>query len=178
MTSMSQAVLSNHFLGKGTVQKADRAFELTFGRKGELLALVSSEGRLLCLDIDPMSYAVEERFRLSATDHVIAAFIVHPDETLLVLTQTGKALQRTRNDLEPARSPQAKGQALIPEARLEQGVRAIGAAAMRDSDQVVILHADGKLTRHAAGQLAGAGAVPTGGQLLAFTVHPALGGGK
>ena len=171
LASMSQAVLANHFLGKGTVQKADQPFELTFTRKGQRLALVSREGRVLCLDVDDLSYAIEERFRLSATDHLVSAVVIHPDETVLVLTQTGKALSRSGTDLQPARSPLSKGQALIPDARLDQGVHAIGAAAVRETDRIVVLHTDGRITRHEAGRLTGMGTVPTNSQLLAFATY-------
>jgi DNA gyrase/topoisomerase IV subunit A len=175
MTSMAETILTNHFLGKGTVQKADQPFELTFGRKGMLFALVSREGNVLSLDVDGLSYAVEERIKLTATDRVVSGCVIRPGETLLVLTQTGKVLQRTFEMLKPARSPLAKGQPLIPPSRRAQGVCAIGALPVRETDQVVILHSDGKLTRHAASQLTGAGALQTDGSLLAFTSFPAPG---
>jgi len=175
MTSMAQTVLSNHFLGKGIVQKADQPFELAFGRKGELLVLVTWEGNVLGLDLDGLSYAVEERIKLTATDHVVSACIIHPDETLLVLTQTGKVLQRTYDSFRPVRSLQSKGQPLIPPPRREQGVRAIGALPVRETDRVVILHSDGKLTLHQARELTGAGALLTNSSLLAFTGFPAPG---
>jgi hypothetical protein len=54
---------------------------------------------------------------------VIASFVPRPDESMLFVTQTGKIIYREPESLEPSKSPLAKGQALIPPSRLEQGVR-------------------------------------------------------
>ena len=50
---------------------------------------------------------------------------------MLFFTQTGKVIHREQDSLELSKSALAKGQALISPARLEQGVRFIGAASVR-----------------------------------------------
>ncbi len=175
LTSLSQGILSNHFLGRGTLQKADQPFELVMGHKGEVFVLVTYEGNLVGLDVDSLSYSLEEKIRLSATDHLVASFVIHPDESLLLLTQTGKVLHRTFDYLETTTSPQTKGQAWIPASRREQGARAIGAAALHSTDRLVLLDSAGSLFFHEASRLTGAGAVELEHELVAFTVYP---GGK
>ncbi len=176
MTSMAQTVFSNHYLGKGAIQKADQAFEVVLSQKKERFALVTSEGRLLGLDVDHLSYAAEDRIRLDATDYLVAAFGLHADESILCLTQNGKVIQRESGFLELSKSPLSRGQALIPPSRLDQGTRFIGAVAARETDQIVVLDGEGQLTVHLAGVVAGAGSIHAGALMLSIGVIPAVAG--
>ena len=174
MTSLAETVLSNHHLGRGALQKADQPCEAILCRKKDRLALVTYEGRLLGLDVDDLTYSTEERIRLEPHDHVVAAFTVAPDQSLLCLTDSGKVIHRDGAVLEPAKSVHTRGQALIPPARLEQGTRFIGAAALRETDGVLVLEAGGRLTLHACRDLIGSGRLPESGPVLAFCMVPAL----
>src|SRR5687767_10281396 len=176
MTSMAQSVLSNYYLGKGTIQKSDQPLDAVLCQKKDRFAFVTYEGKLLGLDVDELSYSAEERIRLPATDFVVASFIHHPDESMLFITQTGKVIQRESNNLELSKSPLAKGQALISPSRLEQGVRFVGAAAVKDEDRIVVLDATGRLNVRAAGAMSGAGSIEAGGLILSIGVIPAEGG--
>jgi hypothetical protein len=142
----------------------------------ERLAFVTYEGRLLGLDVDGLSYTAEERINLTASDYVVASFITRADESLLFMTQTGKVVHRGSEGLELSKSPLAKGQALISPTRLEQGIRFIGAASVRDTDQIVVLDALGNLKVHAAESITGAGSIETGGLILAIGLIPSEGG--
>ena len=159
MTSMAQSILGNHYLGKGTLQKLDQPFDVTLCLKKDRFAFVTIEGKLLGLDVDELPYSTEERVKLTASDYVVASFVPHPEEFMLFLTQTGKVLQRDYDGLELTKSPLAKGQALISPARLEQGIRFIGAASVREADRVAVLDSKGNLKIHLAGSLVGAGSV-------------------
>ena len=75
----------------------------------------------------------------------MASFTLPPASGLLCLTQTGKIIHRPADILDLAKSPLARGQALIPPARIEQGTRFIGAVPVREGDQIVVLDADGNL---------------------------------
>jgi hypothetical protein len=163
MTSMAQSVLGNHYLGKGTIQKLDQPFDLTLCHKKDRLAFVTFEGHLLGLDVDELSYSTEERIKLTASDYVIASFLPQQEESMIFVTQTGKVIQRDSDSLELSKSPLAKGQALIPSSRLEQGVRFIGAASVREEDRVVVLDAKGNLNVYSAGAVTGAGSIEAGG---------------
>ena len=168
MTSIAQSILGNHYIGKGALQKSDQPFDLTLYKKQTRLAFVTYEGRLLGLDVDDLSYASEERIRLSATDYVIASFTTRADESLLFVTQTGKVIHRESKSIELSKSSTAKGQSLIPPSRLEQGVRFMGAASVRDSDSIVVLDATGRLSVHQADSMTGSGSIEADGLILSI----------
>ena len=173
MTSMAQSILGNHYLGKGTLQKSDQSFGLTLCLKKDLFVFVTIEGKLLGLDVNELSYSAEDRIKLTASDYVIASFLPHADESMLFLTQTGKVIQREYESLELSKSALAKGQPLISPARLEQGVRFIGAASVRDTDRVAVLDSKGNLNMHVAESIVGAGSVDAEGLVLSICVIPA-----
>ncbi len=173
MTSMAQSILGNHYLGKGALQKMDQPFDTTLCQKKDLFAFVTIEGKLLGLEVDELSYSAEDRIRLTASDYVIASFVPRPDESMLFVTQTGKVIRREYESLELSKSPLAKGQALIPPSRLEQGVRFIGAASVRETDRIVALDSKGTLTVHLAESIMGAGSIEAGGLILSVGVIPA-----
>jgi DNA gyrase/topoisomerase IV subunit A len=179
MTSMAQSILGNHYLGKSTLQKSDQPFDVTLSQKKDIFAFVTFEGHLLGLDVDALPYSAEDRIKLTASDYVIASFVPHPEESLLFVTQTGKVIQRESSSLELSKSALAKGQALIPPTRLEQGVRFIGAESVRDKDRLVVLDAQGNLKVHPVEALTGAGSVAAGGLTgvaLSIGVIPASSG--
>jgi len=173
LTSLAQSILDNHYLGRGTTQKADQPFDALLCQKGERYAIVTHEGRLLGFDVDDLTYSADERIRLSATDYVIAAFAVQPGQTILFVTQNGKVIQRDAVFLEATKSPSSRGQVLISPSRLEQGARFIGAAALKDTDKVVALDAEGQLTVYEAGEAASAGTLQAGAAILSIGVIPA-----
>ena len=173
MTSMAQSILANHYIGKGALQKSDQPFDLTLHKKQTQLAFVTYEGHLIGVDVDELSYATEERIRLSTTDYVIASFTTRAEESLLFVTQTGKVIYRESKSVELTKSSSAKGQTLIPPSRLEQGVRFMGAASVRGGDQIVVLDATGKLKIHAADSMTGAGSIEADGLILSIGILPA-----
>ena len=173
MTSMAQSILGNRYLGKGALQKLDQPFDVLLCLKKDILGFVTLEGHLLGLDVDALSYSAEDRIRLTASDYVIASFVTRPEESMLFVTQTGKVIHRDSESLELSKSPLAKGQALISPSRLEQGVRFIGAASVREGDRIVALDATGSLSVRSAEALTGAGSIEAGGLILSISVVPA-----
>ena len=176
MTSMAQSILGNHYLGKGTLQKSDQSFDVTLCLKKDLFAFVTIEGKLLGLDVHELSYSAEDRIKLTASDYVIASFVPHAEESTLFVTQTGKVIQREYDSLDLSKSPLAKGQALISPARLEQGVRFIGAASVRAADRIAVLDSKGSLSLHVAEAIVGSGSVEGEGVILSIGVLPAEAG--
>ena len=157
--SIVEKVLAEHYLGRGAIHKSDQPFEVLLGEKKARLILVTYEGRVLALDVDDLSFAAEERIHLNGSDHVVAAFVPGLDEVLLCLTQSGKVIQREISSLEFAKSPAARGQALISPNRLEQGTRFIGALAVCDQDGLFVLDGKGNLNTHGVGEVCGAGSI-------------------
>src|SRR5215208_7531845 len=170
MTAMAQSILGNHYLGKGALQKSDQPFDATLCLKKDLFAFITLEGKLLGLNVDELSYSSEDRIKLTASDYVIASFMPHPDESMLFVTQTGKVIHREYESLELSKSSLAKGQALISPARLEQGVRFIGAASVRDADRIAVLDSKGNLNVHLAGSITGVGSIAAEGVILSIGV--------
>jgi len=163
MTSMAQSVLGNHYLGKGTLQKSDQPLDVTLCMKKDGYVFVTFEGKLLGLDVNELSYSAEDRIKLTASDYVIASFLPREDESMLFVTQTGKVIHRERGSLEFSKSPLAKGQALISPARLEQGIRFIGAASVRDKDRIAVLDSKGNIRVHTAESITGSGSIEAEG---------------
>jgi DNA gyrase/topoisomerase IV subunit A len=170
MTSMAQSILGNHYLGKGALQKSDQPFDVTLCLKKDRFAFATIEGKLLGLDVDELSYSAEDRIKLTASDYVIASFVPHPEETMLFVTQTGKAIPREYDSLELSKSSLAKGQSLIPPSRLEQGVRFIGAVSVRDADRIAALDSKGNLRVHVAESITGSGSIEAEGLILSIGV--------
>jgi DNA gyrase/topoisomerase IV subunit A len=175
LSSISDKVLADHYLGRGTLQKSDHPFEVTLCPKKARFILVTYEGRLLVLDVDAISFAAEERIRLNGQDHVVAAFVLGADESILCLTQNGKVVQRGGSSLEMAKSPAARGQALIPPSRLEQGTRFVGAVSFRDKDRLVVLDGQGNLSTHLASEVCGAGSLHKESVCVVIGLIPATG---
>jgi DNA gyrase/topoisomerase IV subunit A len=175
MTSMAQSILGNHYLGKGALQKSDQSFDIALCLKKDRFAFVTIEGKLLGLDVQELPYSAEDRIKLTASDYVIASFVPHAEESMLFLTQTGKVIQREYDSLELSKSPLAKGQSLISPTRLEQRVRFIGAASVRDADRIAVLDSKGSISIHIAGSIVGAGSVEAEGVVLSIGLLPAEG---
>ena len=89
---------------------------------------------------------------------------------MLFVTQTGKVIHREQEGLELSKSPLAKGQALISPARLEQGVRFIGAASVRGQDRIAVLDSKGNLKVHSADAITGVGSIEAEGLILSIGV--------
>jgi DNA gyrase/topoisomerase IV subunit A len=168
LTNISESILNNHFIGKGTSQKSDQPFDLTLSRKNDIAAFVTYEGKVTAYDVDSLTYTTEERIKLSATDYVVGSFILPADTSLLCVTQNGKVIHRESKSIEIAKTSNSRGQALIPPSRLEQGVRFMGAAAVKDSDQVVILDAAGRINIHDVSTMTGNGSVQAEGWILSM----------
>jgi len=173
--SIAEKVLSSHYLGRGAIQKSDQPFDVVLCEKKSRYVLVTYEGRLLGLDVDGLSFAAEERIRLSTLDHVVAAFVLAEGESILCLTQNGKVILRESAGMEMAKSNAARGQALIPPARLEQGTRFIGAVPYRVEDSLVVLDGQGCLNVYPVSEVCGAGVIHAGSVCVSVGRIPAMG---
>jgi DNA gyrase/topoisomerase IV subunit A len=173
MTAMAQSILGNHYIGKGTLQKSDQPFDVMLCNKKDRFAFVTFEGKMIGLNVDELSYSAEDRIKLTASDYVIASFVPDAAESMLFVTQTGKVIHREYESLELSKSPLARGQALISPTKLDQGVRFVGAASVRDKDRIAVLDSKGNLSIHVAGSIIGSGSIEAGGLLLSIGVIPA-----
>jgi hypothetical protein len=173
LRSISEKVLADHYLGRAAAQKSDQPFDVCLADKKTHYVLVTFEGRLVGLEVNDLSYAAEEHIRLGSLDHLIAAFTLASDENILCLTQNGKIVLREAAGLELTKSATARGQALISQARLDQGTRFIGAVPYKLTDRLVVLDGQGRLNLYPAADVAGAGAILKGGICVALGRIPA-----
>jgi len=178
LCSMAQSVLSNAFLGRGAVQKADQPFDVTLCKKGAQLAFVTNEGHLRGLDVDELSYSTEECLRTPPSAYVVASFLNRADASMLFVTQSGKVVHRDSESLEVSKSALTRGQTLISPARLEKGVRFVGAVSARPEDYLAVLDAAGTISLHLAGSTSGAGSIGPDRAILSIALIPALDGGR
>lgn len=172
--NLAPSILSNHYIGAGVEQRADRAFELALCNKEERLILVSREGYWIVLPVKLLPFAIEEAMRLGVSDHLAAAFVAGADQAMMVMTQIGKVIHKPGESLETAASLKTKGQAVFSQQRREQGVRVVGAAAVSAAaasagEWCAALHADGRLLVYSLGDVLNAGALPAQSELIAFT---------
>jgi DNA gyrase/topoisomerase IV subunit A len=168
LTTLSESILNNHYIGKGALHKSDQPLDLMLSRKNDIAALVTYEGKVTAFDVENLTYTTEDRIKLSATDYVVGSFVLPANTSLLCVTQNGKVIHRESKSIEAAKSASTKGQSLIPPTRFEQGVRFMGAAAVKDSDQVAILDAAGRINIHDVSTMTGNGSVQAEGWILSI----------
>ncbi len=164
LKSISDQVLSTHYLGRGTNLKNDLPFDVSLAEKKGRLLVITYEGRLLSLETNDLSYSAEERIKLTPSDHIVGSFMLGQGESLLCLTQNGKILQRETDSLEFSRSPSARGQALISPSRLEQGTRFVGAAPFTAADSLAVMDGQENILVYKAGDVCGSGTMQVAGE--------------
>ena len=176
--SLFETYLQKSYIGTGIKSPPDKTCELVFSGKNENLVLVSKEGYLRCLGIDPLPTTIEEVLHLGVNDHIITAFTVSSGGTagpsLLFITQNGKVIQRNPDWLEIASSYKTKGQSVFSKERREAGIRMVGAAFADEEDWGITLRSDGKLSFIKIHDLIGSGSFLSGEQditILSFTSY-------
>jgi DNA gyrase/topoisomerase IV subunit A len=166
---MADSILENRFIGTGIKKTPDRTFDVLLCTGDERMALVTWEGYLLCLEVKNVPISIEEVIRLGTGDHLAAAFILPPEHSVLAMTNVGKTLHYTGERIEIASSFKTRGQAIFSGSRRAQGVRVIGAAAVKEDDYAFILDRTGCMRVFLTGELFGSGTLPEGVEPLAFT---------
>ncbi len=165
--------LAENYIGTGVKMPADKTLGLTFANKDGLFVMVSREGYIFSMPPGQLPTAIEGVIRLGISDHIVSAFMVDGDRSLMFLTQNGKAVHREANWLEPASSFKTRGQSILSKERREAGTRIVGAAAIEDTDWGVFLQSDGKVTLYELNDLLAAGSLPADRpdiQLVCFSV--------
>ena len=154
--------LAEDYIGTGVKVPADKTCGLTFANKDDLFVLVSQEGYIFSMQPEHLPTAIEEVIRLGITDHIVSAFLVNREPSILFITQNGKAVHREASWLEPANSFKSKGQPILSKERREAGIRIVGAAPVDETDWGVFLQTDGALNAYMVKDLLETGRVPSG----------------
>jgi DNA gyrase/topoisomerase IV subunit A len=166
------SIMDNLYIGTGTKLPADQTMDIFLGCETDRYVLLSQEGYLQSLTAEMLSFAVEEAVRLNPTDHLVTALALQQDQSVVAMTQIGKAIHRTADGIPVADALKRKGKALYSKARREKGVRVVGGAAVRESDWGVVLHREGGISLHAMASIFKSGTIPIEGEILAFATFP------
>ncbi len=157
-----EAHVANKFIGSGVKQTTDKTCDLILCSKEDKFVLASREGYLLTLAPDRLPYSIEESLHLAATDYVVNTFVTAGKPSLVVMTQSGKIINREIGWLEPAATFKTRGQPIFSNSRRGAGVRVAGAAAVAEQDWGFTLDTTGRVTLYRMSELFAAGAVPAG----------------
>jgi DNA gyrase/topoisomerase IV subunit A len=166
------SIMENLYIGTGAKLPGDQTMNVLLARDTDRYVLISEEGYLQSVTAEMLSYAVEEAVHLNNTDHLVAAAVIKPDQSVVVMTQIGKAIHRNVESIEVAEALQRKGKALYSRSRREKGVRVVGGGAIDAEDWGLALHQDGAITLHAMQSLLQSGTIPVEGEILAFATFP------
>jgi hypothetical protein len=169
-TSFEQHLAKN-YVGTGVRALPDKSFGLSFCGREDRLVLVTREGWLVSLGVDALPYTAEEVLKLSATDYLVAGFVVGKKPSVVMVTQNGKAIHREAGWLEPVESFKSRGQAVFSPSRREAGARVAGAAAVDEGDWALALFDDGRIVAYQMSELLASGSLfgeKDGGEVLDF----------
>jgi hypothetical protein len=172
-----EGYLAANFIGTGVVQKADKTCGLALCAKGERFIMASYEGALLGIETERLSFNIEEALRLKPGDFILTAFSAGENSSLLLVTQTGKAIHRESSWLESATSLKTQGQAIISPERHAKGVRLAGAAAVDEGDWAAAVASDGSLYLYRVADLFSKGVLIDGqeeAEILSFSALSAV----
>lgn len=172
-----ETYLGKAYIGTGIKSPPDKTCELVLCNKNDRIVLVSREGFLQYLEVDPLPTTIEEVLRLGVTDHIIAAFATGSDmqvgSTLLFITPNGKVIQRQPDWMDLASSFKTKGQPVFSQERREAGVRLVATKLAKVDDWGVAMRSDGVFTFHKISDLVDSGTLLVGetdASILGFTI--------
>jgi len=157
--SFFESCVAKDFVGSGVKLPADQTFGLSLCGKADQMVLVSQGGFVAAASVERLPFTIEEALRLATNDHLVAAFPLAGRDTLLFVTNNGKAVQRDASWLDPGLSAKSAGQALLTAARRGAGMRMVGAAAVTPEDWGLALLSDGSLNLYRLGDLLARGAL-------------------
>lgn len=167
--ALAPSIMENLYIGRGAKLPGDQTMELVLGHETDRYILISREGYLQSIKADMLSYAVEEALRLDSSDHLVAAFPIKPEQSLLVMTGIGKTIHRTVETIPDAEALKRKGKALYSKARRDKGVSVVGGGAVSDNSWGMALHQDGSISFHTASSMIKNGTIPVETEIISFT---------
>jgi DNA gyrase/topoisomerase IV subunit A len=160
MRNFFESQVAKNYIGTGVKQQPDKACGLVLCVKDQLFLMASREGFLFSMDPERFPFAIEEAMRLRPTDYTVSSFCASREQSIVVVTNNGKVVNREFNWLEPANSFKNKGQTIFSQARRDAGIRVVSAVAASENEWGAALHQDGKITLHKMSDLFAAGSIP------------------
>ena len=167
--ALAPSIMENLYIGRGAKLPGDQTLEVLLGHDADRYILLSEEGYLASITAEMLSFAVVDAMRLNSTDHLVGAFAIQPEQSLLVMTQVGKAIHRTAESIEDAEALNRKGKALYSTSRRKQGVRVVGGGPVEAGDWGLALHKNGVLNLHTVSSIIESGTISADDEILSFT---------
>ena len=173
-----ESYLGKSYIGTGIKSSPDKTCDLVLCNQNNRLILVSKEGNLQCIEIDPLPATIEEVIRLNVTDHIIVSFGIEDnlpvDTHLTFITNNGKVIQRQLDWVNIAGSFKNRGQSIISQNRRGSGISLVSAGLVNDVDWGIALHSDGSVIGYRVKDITGTGTLFTsdsGKSVAGFTFH-------
>jgi DNA gyrase/topoisomerase IV subunit A len=169
--SFLESCIANRNVGSGVLAASDKTCSLELCNGNDVLVLVSQNGYLLCIQVDQLSSTIRETMRLNVGDHIVSAFVPSGEESILALTNNGKAFHRDMDWLEPTSSLKTQGRSILSQARREAGTRIVAACAAGELAWSLALLSDGRVIAHKMSAIFDYGAlgdIPAGIEVLNF----------
>lgn len=154
-----QAHVVNSYIGTGVKLSSDKTCSLSLCNHDDLLVLVTQEGFVWSMEVNRLPLTIEEALRLSPTDHIVTAFILDSDTSLLMVTENGKIIQRDSTWLEPVNSFKSRGQPAFSKEKRDAGIRIAGADSVKPEDWILALRSDGQILAYQVSDLFSVGTI-------------------
>lgn len=142
-----QKYISQGNVGKGIdlSNPVDAPLNLTLCNGDELFVIVTKQGYVLGRPANNLPIAGERAIKLDPDDYVVTSFILKEEQSLVVVTQEGRAVRLESSWLKPAAGLGGKGQSIWPKSKITAGIQVAGAVAAGNNDWGVGLKQDGAL---------------------------------
>jgi hypothetical protein len=118
---------------------------LTLCNLEDLVVIVSKQGYVTGLPGQNFPIALERAAKLDPDDALLTSFVLKWDQSLVAVTQEGRAVRYESSWLKPSAGLGGRGQTLWSKQKVGSGIQVTGAAAAGDDDWGLGLRQDGAL---------------------------------
>jgi DNA gyrase/topoisomerase IV subunit A len=139
-----QSFLQEQNLGKGVRTAADQPLNLVLGNPTDIYVLVSRSGYISALPVQALSITLGETIKLDMKDYLVSAFIIHPEEDLVCVLESGEIYLQKNPWNDPEDADGSKRRLLLGGARAS-GVQMVGAGAASTESWVLSLTRKGEI---------------------------------
>jgi len=157
--SFLETYVANGNVGKGVVSPVDQTCEMILCDEADLLVMVSYEGSVGITPVSSLPSTIHEVFRQKPSDYVITAFIKGDRSAFMAVTQNGMIFNREAAWLAQGEDGKTKNRTILSKARLESGLRIVGADTVNNDDRAITLTSDGSLRLSNVAEMLRAGAL-------------------
>lgn len=140
-----QSYVAKDNIGTGVKAATDETFGVVLCCAGETLVLVSREGELMALNTDHAPVAIQEMFKLGATDHVVSAFVLNKGDEIALMNSESNLYRYLPSWLGEGAPEQPIKRALFSKLKRAEGLRVVSACPAVETDWGLALTSDGRI---------------------------------